>query len=500
VTIRGRGFTGATSVAFNGIPATSFTITSDNDITAVVPKDATTGPISITSGGTAVGQSSFTVQPDIVLILTDDQRFDQMDHMPTVSSKLQSKGVTFRNAFVVNPLCCPSRTTILTGKYSHGTGVYTNSPPNGGFEVFTNSSGDQSTVATWLDDAGYRTALVGKYLNGYSFKRARYVPPGWDVWNAFALAGAGGYYDYYMSIDGARRFYGHADADYSTDVLATRAKRFITTTSSQEPLFLMFAPKAPHWPATPPTRYADRFANLPPIRYPSYNESDVSDKPSYIQAAPLLAPDVMEAEDAHVRQQYESLLAVDDAVRRILLALRGSGRLANTLIVFASDNGYEHGEHRFREKKVPYEESIRVPLIVRFDALRGNSAASSSSIVLNLDFAPTFAAAASLGAPGVEGESFLDLLQGSSAGWRTDFLIEHVEADNDVPTYCAVRSRRFKYVQYATGEEELYQLAKDPYELNNRARSSGAFLQNKRASMHDRMVELCRPPPPGYIP
>ena len=153
--------------------------------------------------------------------------------MPNVRNALMAKGVTFSNGFVVNPLCCPSRATILTGKYSHGTDIYSNIPPHGGFATFTNEGEDQSTIATWLDDAGYYTGFVGKYLNGYSASRTGYIPPGWDQWNALALNGSpggehtGGYYDYYMSVNGTQKFYGDKSVDYSTNVLGNDALDFL---------------------------------------------------------------------------------------------------------------------------------------------------------------------------------------------------------------------------------------------------------------------------------
>ncbi|MDP9261334.1 MAG: sulfatase-like hydrolase/transferase, partial [Actinomycetota bacterium] len=289
VTISGSAFKSTTSVTFNGTPA-RFHVMSSNELNTVVPQAATSGPIAIQNpDGGAVSSAGFTVQPNIVLILTDDQRFDEMAHMPTVRTTLANKGMTFKNGFVVNSLCCPSRSTILTGEYSHSTGVYKNAPPNGGFDTFTQTGDDQSTIATWLQTAGYRTGLVGKYLNGYGPPQGTYVPPGWDVWNALTLQGAEGgsdgtfgYYNYSMSIDGAPRSYGSTAADYSTDVLASDATDFIQSTPSSKPLFLFFAPRAPHAPAIPANRDTNSCPNLAPNRPPNYNEPVVADKPAYI--------------------------------------------------------------------------------------------------------------------------------------------------------------------------------------------------------------------------
>src|SRR3990170_6725693 len=188
-----------------------------------------------------------TAPPSIVLVVTDDQRWDTLWAMPSVEADLVDNGVVFSNGFVVNPLCCPSRASILTGRYSHGTGVYTNTSPDGGFSLFD----DDSTVATWLDAAGYRTALVGKYLNGYDGVT---IPPGWDHWVAFS-GNQGSYYDYSLNVDGALEPHGSAPEDYSTDVLATHAESFILGVPAEEPVLLYMTPYAPHGPATAATRH-----------------------------------------------------------------------------------------------------------------------------------------------------------------------------------------------------------------------------------------------------
>ena len=208
--------------------------------------------------------------------------------------------------------------------------------------------------------------------------------------------------------------------------------------------------------------------------------------------------------DASHLGHCRSLLAVDDAVQTILNAL--GSRLSNTLIVFASDNGIEFGEHRWPNKKVAYEESIRIPIIVRDDAIPASVGRVDPHLVLNLDFAPTFAAAGGVAAPGAEGQSFLPLLSGTQTSWRTDFLVEHWEPNNGrlrgyVPPYCGVRNEDTLYVKYQDGEQELYDLNglhPDPYELENQA--SNSDYGTELAQLHQRMVQLCSPPPPGYIP
>jgi N-acetylglucosamine-6-sulfatase len=460
--------------------------------------------VSLTAATPAarVARSEPSTAPNIVLILTDDQRYDQLARMPTVKSELIGRGVRFGRAFVVNPLCCPSRATILTGRYSHGTQVYGNSPPYGGFQTFHELGEESSTIATWLHDAGYHTALVGKYLNGYTPDQVSWVPPGWDRWNALASRddNTDFYYDYTMSIDGQAATYGADAADYSTDVLAADADQAIRETPSDQPLFLYFAPTAPHKPWTPPPRYADACANVSFPHTDAFNEADVSDKPAYISSRPPIAPTQQANIDASFRDQCRALLAVDDAVGTILDALADTGRLSDTLLMFASDNGVALGEHRWRTKKVPYEEAIRVPLVVRYDPVTGGTPSTDHALVANIDFAPTFAAAAGAPTPDVDGSSLLPLLSDPATPWRTRFLIEHMDTDTfaPVPTYCALRNRRFLYVDYATGEEELYDLGSDPRELQNLA--ADPAWAAKRKTLHRSLVSLCDPPPPNYTP
>ncbi|MFL5736765.1 MAG: sulfatase [Actinomycetota bacterium] len=456
----------------------------------------------VASPAAQIAQSQTASPPNIVLILTDDQRFDELSRMPIVKQELIGKGVRFNDAFVVNPLCCPSRTTILTGKYSHGTDIYGNSPPHGGFETFHGDGEESSTIATWLHDAGYHTALVGKYLNGYTPDQVSWVPPGWDRWNAMALKedNTDFYYDYTMSLNGTAASYGEDPGDYSTDVLAADADQAIRQTPSGQPLFLYFSPTAPHQDPIPPPRYASACPKAQLAHTAAFNEADVSDKPAYIASRPLLTDKQIANQDASFQDQCRTLLGVDDAVGTILHALSETGRLSNTLLVFMSDNGVLLGEHRWKFKKVPYEPAIRVPMIVRYDPVTAGTAATRNALVANIDIAPTFAAAAGVSAPGAEGESLLPLLTNASASWRTRFLIEHEDTDNfvPVPTYCAVRNQRYLYVDYQTGEEELYDLKTDPLELQNVAGNSSYAARLK--SLHHALVSLCNPPPPGYTP
>jgi N-acetylglucosamine-6-sulfatase len=440
--------------------------------------------------------SAATTRPNIVLVVTDDQRWDSLWAQPNVQSMVVSHGTNFRQGFVENPLCCPSRVTILTGKYSHTTGVWGN---GGGFAKFKSSGLDKSTVATWLKAAGYRTGLFGKYLNGYCPANASYIPPGWSRWLAFDgpsnACGQGSYYGFTVSDQGVNKTL--PTSVYSTDYLASRAVNFINGTSATQPLFLMLSTKAPHSPSTPPTRYATRFSTLAPYDPASFNEADVSDKPGWVRSiAPWTSAQISNKQKS-IKNIYRTLLGVDDAVHRIADTLQDTGRLQNTLFIYMSDNGEQWGEHRLGGKNDPYLEGIRIPLVIRYDPAGSTARIDTTHIAMNVDIAQTIAAAAGVSAPGAEGRSLLPLLSGTPPSWRSDALAEHIAAAGGLsPTFCEVHSLGWAYTQYSTGEEELYDLNADPLELQNRAKDPAfsATLTTERNRLH----QLCQPTPPGF--
>ncbi|HEX7248181.1 MAG TPA: sulfatase [Actinomycetota bacterium] len=438
------------------------------------------------SAGVVEQASDDRTLPNVVLIVTDDQRWDTIDLMPTVSNLLAGRGTTFEQAFVVNPLCCPSRASILTGNYSHTTGVYQQGPPHGGFEAFD----DSSTLATWLSGRGYETGLFGKYIDSYQHDALiGYVPPGWSRWQAFVHSQ---YVDYSLTHDGTIVRYGDEPADYATTVLGDAAEEFIR--QADAPFFVEFAPPAPHAPAVVEAQYAKQFADLPPWRPPSFNEASVEDKPAYMRALPPLTPDRIAALDWRRRLQLESLLSVDREVGDLLTALQETGHLDDTIVIYTSDNGVMLGEHRWDKKEVPYEESIRVPLIVRDDSLAVGPSVDDH-LVLNIDIAPTIAERAGVDVE-TDGVSLMPLLRrDASVPWRTRFLVEHLERTNPVPTYCAIRTEQHVLVEYVTGERELYDLVADPYQLENVA-GTPATADLQRALSRDLAV-LCDPRPPG---
>jgi arylsulfatase A-like enzyme len=422
-------------------------------------------------------------RPNIVMILTDDQRWDTLWAMDTVQAELVDKGMSFENFFAVNPLCCPSRATILTGRYSHTHGVYFNEMPDGGWPRFQPS--EPNTVAAWLDGVGYHTGLVGKYVNRY--QTPSHVPPGWDRWAAMVDPYV--YVGQKFSVDGTLVPTGGA---YSTDVVNRLAVNFIENAPPGQPLYLLMTPYGPHKPARPADRHDGMFQELSPHRPPNYNEPDVSDKPAYVRnRSPMSAVQRQKVDQLRI-DMYESLQSVDEGVAGVLAALADTGRLSNSVIMFGSDNGSTWGEHRFPDdKNLPYEEVIRMPLVVRWD---GNIPAGSTDdhLTANLDLAQTWADLAGAAAPGAEGASLVPLFDGIALGWRDHFLIEHGEYGP--PAFCQVRSAGFSYVLYRTREEELYDLAQDPYQLTNQARNPSyqSVLQTHRGWTS----QLCRPVPP----
>ncbi len=414
-----------------------------------------------------VGPNPTPLRPNILFILTDDQRFDTVDTthsidgvtpvMPTVMNEIAGKGVRFQNGFVTTDLCAPSRSSLLTAKYSHTTGVHDNGGSDGGFQAFD----DASTIPVWLKAAGYHTGMYGKYINGYN-TAAPYIPPGWDEWHAFKNVA---YFNYTLENNGAEVVYGSADTDYSTDVLRDLAVQFIHDAPTDQPFFLYFAPKAPHAPATPAPRHAGMFSGIPPWRPPNYNEADVSDKPLWVQQIAPWGATKQNNNDAFDRHQLECLQSVDEAVAALLQALTDVGQLDNTIIIFQSDNGYSWGSHRWEPKQCEYEECMRVPLAIRYKPLAPLPRVETG-FGLNIDHGLTLAElAGATPDPGAEGTSMVRLLDGTAPSWRSDFLEEHW--NGTIPTYAEVRGVPWKYNELQTGETELYDVLADPFELTN---------------------------------
>lgn len=438
-------------------------------------------------------------RPNVVLIVTDDQSPGSFPHDPPVMPRLQAmvedpadRWISFPNAFLTTPLCCPSRASILTGRTDLRTGVRTNDDGH--------LLDPADTVAVWLHAAGYRTALVGKYLNGYPYAGAPLVPPGWDRWLAKRQgAQSTAYYDYMLLDQGFPLRSGRAPGDYLTDVLAEAAVDFIDGTPADRPFFLMVTPTAPHRPWTPAPRHAGAFAGMRTEEPPSVGEEDVSDKPAWVRALPPLAPE-RRAQLAGIRlRSYETLLAVDELVAGIVEALEERDLLERTVIFFLTDNGFAFGEHRWVGKTCPYEECIRTPFLIRYP---GAAPREEPLLVSNLDLAPTIAELAGVvPASPVDGRSLVPVLEGARVERPTGLFLDYV-GDDKVPGWSAVRTEAFAYVEYVTGERELYDLVgslgpADPFQLENRVGDPAyATIVRELAAELARLREAAATPDP----
>jgi N-acetylglucosamine-6-sulfatase len=488
------------------------------------------------SAATSVGTESTqatAARPNVIIVLADDldvhslSRMINLGLMPKLKSNVVDPGTQFRNSFVTTSWCCPSRATLLTGLYSHNHRVLTNSRPLGGVHRFD----DSSTLATWLQKAGYRTGLVGKYFNNYGSDNdsstpvddARYVPPGWTDWQGLQDKAVDGHrafqmYDYTINDNGTLVRHGTAPADYQTDVIARRARQFIEDAESRDdarPFFLLVAPTAPHLEAEAPVtsgcsdtewaksiRPAPRHIGTLPdtVQVPrpkSFNEADLRDKPSWFQRLPALTTRDVGCLNRQYRDRLASLRAVDDLVGGLVTTLQRLDEWSRTVFVFTSDNGWFYGQHRLTDKVLGYEESIRVPLYVRAPGFPSHA---TTRAALNNDLAPTVAEFAGI-APGlaVDGRSLLPLMRNPTENqWRKRFLVEYlgtVQTDQVPPRvpFSAVRTTTLSratppdqfYVSWrdGLGSEEFYDLRTDPAQVDSQHGNPGwASVRNMLAA------------------
>lgn len=440
--------------------------------------------VILLSGGASVGSAQAAAKPNILFILTNDQHTAMLKHMPNVQARLKATGVEFENTINTYPLCCPSRATIQRGQYAHNTRIFGNSVDmGGGYPTFDKYDLEKSTVATWLNDAGYRTAHVGSYMNQYIDGTT--PPPGWDYFGA-----KNPNVKDFETIDAAR----------SQDAM-TQLK---LAASGLDPFYLQVGFQSSHVENNFESRYAKAFEGERVPRMPAYNEKNVRDKPPYIrdtkprlgqQKNMSVSPSCKDNETNSIQQNdcewvraLRSLQTVDAFVANALSLLEEQGELANTYVFFYTDNGNHWGEHRLDAGKLtPYETDIAFPLLVRGPGVPQGVA--SKKLVGNHDLAPTFAAIGGARSPDfVDGTSFLRLLDQNSANnlpwrravfvereWRKGWTVPKKEYEYYVPPYEAVRRPNSIYVRYADnpwttkrdGFQEYYDLAKDPYELRN---------------------------------
>ncbi len=471
------------------------------------------GTVKVRIDGTSDGGSTIhritlrenvDTPPNIVLILVDDMRYDEAElgfyrslgGDSTLETELVDRGTTFKNFFNTTPLCCPSRASYLTGQYAHNHLVYGNNGSqipgdNGGILRFYLDDRDETSLGTWMQSAGYETALVGKYLNGYPDRQGlkamgvteEYVPDGWDEWYGSFLHDNTSFapidfaYDHFrFNENGTVVTYG--PGAYLTDVEAALAVDYIDRRAGQNPFFLFLSVYAPHGPTTarPDHKGTHKSAKVKPPTPPSCNESDLSDKPQHIQDIDGLI-EYGNCWGPGWQERLDMTLAIDELLDDVIAELEQEGVLDNTYIFFTSDNGLLRGEHQIGGKSAPYEESIRVPLIVRGPGIA--EGVVKPHLALNIDLAPTFLdladGAPTAGSPAIDGESLVGPMLGavSPDDWRDAILIElrtKGESPNQlhtIPKYFGTRTTDHVYVQYTGGEEELYDLTADPFQLDS---------------------------------
>jgi N-acetylglucosamine-6-sulfatase len=491
----------------------------------VVAGPATTRP------ATAAAASAH--RPNVLFVLTDDLDAAELRYLPRTRALIGRRGTTFDNYFVSNSLCCPSRATTLRGQYAHNTGVWSNGGENGGFEHAYRTGVEQDTVATRLHGAGYATSLAGKYLNGYpNGATPAYVPAGWDDWASAVSGNPYTEYDYVLNQNQRFHAYQHRPRDYGTDVYVGLTDRFIRAAADADQPFFAYLPVyAPHQPATPAPRDVARFPAARAPRTPSFDQTDVSRMPRFISDLPRFTPQETDAIDQLYRQRIRSLQAADRGVARLVRTLRATRQLADTYIVFSSDNGFHLGQHRMPAgKQTAYDTDIHVPLLVRGPGVRAG--AHVRALTGNIDLAPTLEAMAGVRSPSfTDGRSLVPLLRRAAPShWRRSYLLEHrtetgvsrparPDADQDatleapdpdqdaqrkqprdirnsstlsrfvqIPDYDAVRTGRYLYVEYADGDRELYDTRNDPDEIDNLAGTRPALER----TLAGRIAELRR--------
>lgn len=441
-------------------------------------------------GNAAVGN-----RPNFVFILTDDQPLGTLGGMKNVL-RIQERAAVFNNAFISNPLCCPSRSTILTGLYSHHTGVYTNADARdfdqGGYPAFESHGNLNRTFPLALQESGYRTALFGKYLNWYDGS----AQVGWTRFHSFVGKNAR-YFDYDWIMDSQIVHRGTSPADYSTDVAGREAIRyFLDLQDGSRPFFLFYAPYAPHGPTTPSTTYSGVSAPNT-FETQAYNELDVSDKPKYVRETPLLNNVRKSAMAARWNDQYRTLQSVDYWVGKFRDVLASRGLLSNTYFIFMSDNGLEWGDHRLTFKAVPYDRSTHVPMFI---AGPGISRHGVSTVVSNVDVSSTILDLAGLEPMKSDGLSLVPLLYQTGFPGREGVLFEHkdwVTLSGWIPSYCGYRTERWAFVRYREQGEELYDLLADPDQLRNIARARPLLAREMRSRMYAAGCSKEMVPPPA---
>lgn len=452
------------------------------------PATARTNPtaaIPINSSAAATAS-----RPNIVFVLTDDLSMNLVPFMPQVQQMMRD-GMTFTNMSVTDSLCCPSRTSLLTGQFPHNHQVVSNTLPDGGFQQFTQVGDPAKTYAVTLRHAGYATGFVGKYLNGYDLTGDStvtghtaagapvYAQPGWSFWSAVDDNGYRGY-NYRIVENNQVVQHGTTPRDYVTNVLGRLGRQFISqSVAAHKPFALELATFAPHHPFIPAPADRNSFPRLSYPATPAYNTM-VANAPAWLAQRSPLTPDYVAQMTAAFRKRVQAVQDVDRWLGRLRTQLTRLGQADNTYIVFSSDNGFHMGEYQLQSGKMTaFDTDVHVPLIVVGPGVAPGSI--NHNIVENVDLAPTFAQLAGAAIPAtVDGASLVPLLHRKHVPWRTIAGIEHNHpheslddpdrqpaAAGNLPSYIALRTATYTYVHYADGEREYYDRTTDPNELTN---------------------------------
>jgi len=413
-------------------------------------------------------------KPNIVVIVTDDQSSSMLPYMKHTQKLLVEQGTSFSNFFINDPICCPSRVTMLLGQYRHNHQLEVH--PTGCGYRFYRQGMHRHALGKRVRDAGYRTGFIGKYLNSHD----RYVQQAsvenagkelLDGWDDYHVSLRLRYQGFSLHENGKMVSYPNSDANYQTDVFARLSTQFVRTSVQEgKPFFLFISTNAPHTPATSAARHRSLFVGTRAPRGPSFNEQDVSGQPG-LRASPPLTPRQIARIDRTYRRALRSLQAVDELVFDVVQELDRLGQLDDTYVFFASDNGLHFGEHRIEwGKGTPYEEAVRVPFVVRGPGVAKNRV--RSEITSNVDILPTV-----LDILGqrpderIDGRSLRPLFRSEvdATSWRKAITLEsrHEARNQGVPAFGALRTERYKWIEYENGERALYDLARDPHELTN---------------------------------
>jgi N-acetylglucosamine-6-sulfatase len=491
---------------------------------------------------TATQASGARTGANVVFILTDDMTSSELAGMPNVLSLIGAEGTTFNRFYTSFPLCCPSRATMLSGQYMHNHGVRGNFPPNGSWFKFR--AHESNDLPVWLQQDGYYNVHIGKYMNGYSLVDGTLpVPQGWDEWYGKVSEDAL-YFDYNLiektgpTATPRITFYGDQPTDYQTDVFGDRAVDFVKDSGvSRQPFWLNLWFNSPHGPFDPAPRDLYRLASSPLPKLPGFNEKNIKDKPKWFrnQLKRRLSKKQIKTIDNERRRQQEQLISVDESVGELIQALKDKGILDDTYVIFASDNGFFRGEHRIASGKyLPYDPSARVPLIIRGPGIPHGGV--SDELVWNGDIAQTIDQIASGSEnSSVDGRSLLPYAENPALRSTRPVLLEgdtgpggtgaesarasaararaarvHIAGDrgvdnldqeadaiksannvNSAPAYRSIRTDRYEYTVYANGQTELYDMWRDPAQLNSVVNDPRYRLVRKWLLAHLSVLSTC---------